>query len=129
MLTRLKQHLPFPAHSFVLFCCCGCFLFSFSRNSWHACWELSCLRFFLTFVLFFSSFCFLFQRLILCRHFFFYKLQFYFYFCAQFKTLQCVPTIKSLSYVIFRNNASICLLQHLCDICFISKVCSFYLFK
>lgn len=52
------------------------------------------------------------------------------FFRAQFKTLQCVPTIKSLSYLIFGNTASICLLQDLTRryICFISNVCSFYVF-
>ena len=46
------------------------------------------------------------------------------------RLIQCVPTIKSLSFLIFENTASICLLQDLTRryICFISNVCSFCVF-
>ena len=127
MLTRLKQHLPFPAHSFVLFCCCGCFfllLFSFFifakfvacmlRAFLFAIFRYICFVFFPLSASFFSD--------LFCADIFFISYNFTSIFSAQFKTLQCVPTIKSLSYVILRNNASICLLQHLCDVTFASSV-------
>ena len=110
-------------------CCCCCCFFSFLLQ---ACWKLSCLRFLLTFVFF------LFLRLPISATYF--VLTFFFHLKVTIlllllghnskRLIQCVPTIKSLSFLIFENTASICLLQDLTRryICFISNVCSFYVF-